>query len=686
MPHEAFSMLQDRMQIFKRRILRKKPNICPNICPDICQRCKKLEFDPGLVSSTDDFYHPVTRLKESGKDAMFKNDCVMCHALKSICPSEDGSWYACHVPNIMTQFDVQPIGNGKKLVLPQHLISRRWLAVDSHPKFLHHTAYLHSDGFLAELTREDAHIPGPRVNLINHSDVPYGKIRDWIDTCMKQHCGLCTKPPKFMHHLNLIDCHTRLIVDWKPGFRYSALSYVWGTSKNKSVGRYRDKLPRNLPNTIQDAMTVSAQLDIPYLWVDKYCIRDSGEHKAEQIRNMHNIYRGAEITIIAVAGTDPYYGLPGVHPNRPRIPQIQVSFKGHNLISTGRGLKFLLEKSRWAGRGWTLQEGLLSRRRLLFTDEQIFFECDKFHCCESLNLLPLDRHKEILGVPGIRDREPDLSPYRSSERKWDHIYPILCDYTRRQLSHDHNILDAARGVLAYFEDQHPQTFRHLWGLPFFLDADTGSIAKGLTFSLFWNSYSSCKRREGFPSWSWTGWKGSIMFNKRYQDCSKRVEVRIELDDGSFIPSTHDFRHLVQYREISRSISQFLVIKADTVDIEIAPHDQYKGWTAALLHPDAKNCVTQPRHHLKCWYPYFMNEELIHTELRLHKELDSLVWKGLILRKTKDYSSVGGEVSVLVVHKVKDWWERVGVAKFRNTEKNPLRLVDYVGGLEEFRLG
>lgn len=132
MPHEAFSMLQDRMQIFKRRILRKKPNICPNICPDICQRCKKLEFDPGLVSSTDDFYHPVTRLKESGKDAMFKNDCVMCHALKSICPSEDGSWYACHVPNIMTQFDVQPIGNGKKLVLPQHLISRRWLAVDSH--------------------------------------------------------------------------------------------------------------------------------------------------------------------------------------------------------------------------------------------------------------------------------------------------------------------------------------------------------------------------------------------------------------------------------------------------------------------------------------------------------------------------------------------------------------------------
>lgn len=48
--------------------------------------------------------------------------------------------------------------------------------------------------------------------------------------------------------------------------------------------------------------------------------------------------------------------------------------------------------------------------------------------------------------------------------------------------------------------------------------------------------------------------------------------------------------------------------------------------------------------------------------------------------------MGGEVSVLVVHKVKDWWERVGVAKFRNTEKNPLRLVDYVGGPEEFRLG
>ena len=678
MPHESFSRLQDRMQIFKRRILRKRPYIC--------HRCKKIKFDPGFIFSTHDFDEPVAKLKSYGEDAVFKDDCAMCHALKSISPASVEPWFACHMPNIAAQFDMYPISI--QSMLQKRLISTRWLIVsDVNHDYFAYSIYSNTNGFLAEFTEEHSDIPGPRVNHIDRRDVPYGKIRGWIDACMIRHTSICTETPTFNHHLNLIDCHTRLIVDWKPGFRFSALSYVWGVQNDGSSNLNGERLPPSLPQTIEDAITVSTQLGIHYLWVDKYCIRDSGEHKAEQIRNMHNIYRGAEITIIAVAGTDPYYGLPGVHSNRPRIPQTQVSFKGHNLISTGRGLKFLLRKSGWARRGWTLQEGLLSRRRLFFTDEQVFFECDKFHCCESLELLPLDRHKEILGVPSIKDKEPELSPYRSIERKCYDIYSILSDYTTRQLSHDDDILDAARGVLAYFEDQHPQTFRHLWGLPFFLDADTDSIAKCLTSSLLWATHNPCKRREGFPSWSWSGWKGAIGLEPVIENYSQVAEVRIELDDGRFISSIHGFRDLVRYREISRSISQFLVIKADTVDIDIIPRGLNEDWIVTLLHPDAKNCVTQPSHHdLDYWAGDFMHGELSRAILRLRKKFDPVIWKGLILQ-TRDHYVAGSTISVvLVVHKVKDWWERVGVAKFRNMKKSPRRLVDYVSGPEEVRLG
>lgn len=699
MPHEAFSRLQDRVQTFKRWILRKRPYIC--------QRCEELEFEPGIFSSTDNLDEPISNFRMFWEHRAFKSNCIMCHALKSICPSSrnksDTPLDAYLMPNILTQFNVESMEKEKELVLLKRLVSTRWFAVCVIEDIIFgRSGYHHIYGFLAEFTGEGADIPGPRVNHINHREVPYGKIRGWMDACMMRHTGVCTEAPKFNHHLNLIDCHTRLIVDWKPGFRYAALSYVWGVQNDGSRNLSGKGLPPSLPRTIKDAITVSMHLGIHYLWVDKYCIRDSGEHKAQQIRNMHNIYRGAEVTIIAVAGANPHYGLPGVHPKRPRIPQVKVSFKGHDLLSTGRDLRFLLKQSEWMRRGWTLQEGLLSRRRLLFTDEQVFFECDKFHCCESIDLLPLNRHEEILRFPGVRNREPELSPYYSSERECDHIFSILDDYTKRQLSHDDDVLDAVRGILAYFEDQHPQTIRHLWGLPFFLDANTDSIAKGLTSSLVWENYLPCKRREGFPSWSWTGWKGKVYFNRKYRDYSG-AEVQIALDDGSFISSTHFLRDLVRYREISRSISRFLIIKADTVDIQIrlrdhAPYHNQGGilypsdtgvWEAALLHPDSKNCVMQPPHddQPKCVYGNFLDDELIQNELRLYKEFgSSLTWKGIILQHTWDTSSVEGTVSVLVVHKVKDWWERIDLARFRKTEKSPLCLDDYISGREEFRLG
>lgn len=71
-------------------------------------------------------------------------------------------------------------------------------------------------------------------------------------------------------------------------------------------------------------MSVAINLNIPYLWVDRNCIdQDNKNEKHNIIRNMDKIYQGAGLTIIAAAGDDPHYGLPGVR-TLARKPQYRI--------------------------------------------------------------------------------------------------------------------------------------------------------------------------------------------------------------------------------------------------------------------------------------------------------------------------------------------------------------------------
>jgi hypothetical protein len=61
----------------------------------------------------------------------------------------------------------------------------------------------------------------------------------------------------------MIDIPARCIVQCPPNGEYVALSYVWG-----SVVPEKNALEnRRLPQTIEDAITVTQELGIRYLWV-----------------------------------------------------------------------------------------------------------------------------------------------------------------------------------------------------------------------------------------------------------------------------------------------------------------------------------------------------------------------------------------------------------------------------------
>jgi hypothetical protein len=117
----------------------------------------------------------------------------------------------------------------------------------------------------------------------------YGQLTGWIGSCKSQHkrtCGAWNSSsitPK-----RLIDCQQRQLCTnvMQP---YVCLSYTWGVS---AIGSENSgtKLPVNLPQTVSDAMTVTLNIGMRYLWIDRYCIeQDNAAEKHDVIRNMDAI-------------------------------------------------------------------------------------------------------------------------------------------------------------------------------------------------------------------------------------------------------------------------------------------------------------------------------------------------------------------------------------------------------------
>ncbi|KAH7356240.1 heterokaryon incompatibility protein-domain-containing protein, partial [Pyrenochaeta sp. MPI-SDFR-AT-0127] len=195
---------------------------------------------------------------------------------------------------------------------------------------------------------------------------------NWLRRCRETHLEACNRVHGRTHTLRLIDCKTRRLIVAKQGQPYICLSYVWGEAVHKA--EFSTELPDVVPKTVEDAMFVAVNLEIPYLWVDRYCIDQANPlEKHNLIQNMDRVYQNADITIIAAVGDNPHYGLPGVR-GTSRQRQLSLTVGEHTFV-TAEEVAGQVKKSTWMSRGWTFQEMLLSRRRLIFTESQMYFQC-----------------------------------------------------------------------------------------------------------------------------------------------------------------------------------------------------------------------------------------------------------------------------------------------------------------------
>ncbi|KAK0716016.1 heterokaryon incompatibility protein-domain-containing protein [Lasiosphaeris hirsuta] len=408
-------------------------------------------------------------------------------------------------------------------------------------------------------------------------------FRKWKALCDAAHDDGC-RPGRLpigsrpLESIRLVDVESMCLVETEhvEDVLWVALSYVWGTAPFRVLtSATLEELKQEgalgapwIPATIADAITVTRGIGERYLWADSLCIvQDSDVDKMRFVPRMDAIYGRAVLTIINAAGDSALSGLPGVRPgtrfqqeepfaigaghgssNNTTTTKGEIGADGGVgsdgdrrmwLVQTYEPLRTNIEiigDSRWFTRGWTFQEAILSRRWLIFTPEQVYWECRQATWREDACWeLPLWHQKgqTIIYEPAFYEGAFQNLWDLSTVQSFDETYQCLVhSYVKRCLTRESDGLYAFSGVLRAMTQA--TGFEFLWGLP--------KIFLGV--ALTWpccrvrprRRAERCQidvpvlRRDGedggsnggsqsktveacFPSWAWVGWVGQVYFHE-----------------------------------------------------------------------------------------------------------------------------------------------------------------------------
>lgn len=341
---------------------------------------------------------------------------------------------------------------------------------------------------ILELQPYHDHGPARSYNMLESSSKSYGTGRllgvrahlpllsQWIKSCRDTHGESCSHPilpptsTLVLQSLLVIDVETMSLVEAPPKCRYVALSYCWGQVpvvrhlKSKSAALREENVFRRirLPNTIADAIEVVRGVGERYLWVDALCIMQD-DPKAQQIQlaQMGKVYSAAAFTIVAAAGNNADSGLPGIRDgSRSQVQEVfQIAGKQFISVIDGDYYGGYIE-SEWSQRAWTMQEDVLSKKRLIFTKQQIYWSCWSASWLEET----YTETKESIFDHIARRRQFGYDFSHLDGLGHRYLYSALLNsYLQRQLTFSKDILNAFSGICEAFSAISCETF--FWGLP-----------------------------------------------------------------------------------------------------------------------------------------------------------------------------------------------------------------------------
>lgn len=185
------------------------------------------------------------------------------------------------------------------------------------------------------------------------------------------------------------------------GQEYIALSHCWGdlsveakkefctTTENFTQRRIGFNVS-SLPKTFQDAVRVTRELGILYLWIDSLCIIQYGDHGKDwkdESRQMESIFSAAYCTIAATAAINSDAGFLKRDINPDSVYVHDASGKEFYISTDIDDFDNDVNKAQLNTRAWVMQEGVLSRRTIHFSANQIYWECGEGVFCENLTWL-----------------------------------------------------------------------------------------------------------------------------------------------------------------------------------------------------------------------------------------------------------------------------------------------------------
>ncbi|KAI8948878.1 heterokaryon incompatibility protein-domain-containing protein [Xylaria longipes] len=369
------------------------------------------------------------------------------------------------------------------------------------------------------------------------------RIKGWIEECTEKHEHTLPQANFIPTRLLEIVDSGRQVCLHSPGTehsRYAVLSHCWGPiAPTTLTARSLHKLEagirtEELPQTFQDAVWLTHQLEIKFLWIDSLCIvQDDPNDWAQESATMHNVYNNAFVAIAASRATKSSEGFLG---NRVEKKYVPVPF--HYQGKAGGVLAFSLplnhvgdpKRSVWmeheplSHRGWALQERYLSRRTLHFASDQIFFECEKHCVAEDTFQSNNPSVPEIMSSDRLKEMDE-----KSCLLEWHRLVEM---YSMRKLTLRDDKLPALSGLAAYFS-------RQLSVKSCAMDLSNQYLAglwsNDIIGELCWECRGGGIRPAEYraPSWSWASLDGRIRSHMGPRNALAVVEnIHVDLESPS----------------------------------------------------------------------------------------------------------------------------------------------------------
>lgn len=287
-----------------------------------------------------------------------------------------------------------------------------------------------------------------------------------------------------------------------------------------------------MSKTFQNAVHITRNIDVRYLWIDSLCIvQDDFQDWDRESPKMGYIYMNSIVNIAATSLKDGDGGCLTTQTNRKsmRIPvdPENASVAGHIYIRNPlKPFYEAVNDGPLTKRAWVQQERLLSRRTLHCAKDQMHWECHD--ACESedgtmehisaqtKSTLSFGNPSTLSLIEGEKD---------SVYKRW---YEVVYDYSSRNMTKATDKLPALSGIANLVAKcTSDQYLAGLW-------------RRDLAYGLLW-----CANRKDAPrltrpplwrapSWSWAALDGSITFGHRplmgttRYSCLEILEASVEL--------------------------------------------------------------------------------------------------------------------------------------------------------------